>query len=109
MKNVYLAAAIIGFLFPNSLVFIESIETGNYLLYADIPATIRQMFANRISTIFSIDLLFGVLVFLVWTFQESKTYQLPKIWIIWSITFLFGFASGFPLFLYWKAYHIKAE
>jgi hypothetical protein len=61
-KSLYLNLTIIGFILPTIFVVIESIETGNYLLYADPVATINGMFANRISTIFSIDLLFGVLV-----------------------------------------------
>jgi len=78
MKNLYLVLAIIGFILPNILVFAESVETGNILLYANPMATINEMFANRISTIFMIDLLFVVVVFFIWSYFQSKKYGIKK-------------------------------
>ena len=63
MKNTYLILAILGFIAPSVLVLLESVETGNILLYTNPLATINGMFANRISSIFMIDLLFAVVVF----------------------------------------------
>ena len=54
MKKTYLILAILGFIAPSILVFIESVETGNILLYAQPLKTIQGMFANRISSIFMI-------------------------------------------------------
>ena len=102
MKNIYLILAIIGFILPNILVGIESIETGNILLYANPLATIEGMFANRISTIFMIDLLFVVLIFFIWSFQEGKKYKIQNVKLVWLLTMLFGLAGGFTLFLYLK-------
>ena len=67
MKRIYLLLSIIGFLAPTFLVIMESIETGNILLYTQPIATIEGMFANRISSIFMIDLLVTVMVFFVWS------------------------------------------
>ena len=100
MKTLYLVLAIIGFLLPNTLVFFESIESGNILLYAHPLETIQQMFANRISSIFAIDLLFGVFVFFIWSYQTAKHFSFKSLVGIWIVTLLFGFACGFPLFLY---------
>ncbi|MEL6534851.1 MAG: DUF2834 domain-containing protein [Bacteroidota bacterium] len=100
MKKVYFVLTIIGFALPNFLVAQESIETGNILLYLDLPATMAGMFANRISTIFMIDLLVAVLVFILWSYQESKQLKIKGIGWIWLTTFLFGLGGGFPLFLY---------
>ena len=100
MKNIYLLLAIIGFILPTIFVIFESVETGNILLYTNPLATIEGMFANRISTIFIIDLLFGVLVFMIWSYRESKAHGIKNIGVVWLLTFLFGFAGGFPLFLY---------
>ena len=60
MRKVYLTLAILGFILPTVFVAIESIETGNILLYADPMATLNGMLANRISFIFAIDLFFAV-------------------------------------------------
>ena len=103
MKKYYLFLAIVGFLLPNYLVLLESIQTGNILLYTNPIATFEGMFSNRISTIFIIDLLFGVFVFFIWTYQVYKEGSMRVLFLIWTITLLFGFACGLPLFLYLRA------
>lgn len=100
MKNIYLTIAIIGFIAPSILVLQESLETGNYLLYVDPIATVKGMFANRITSIFMIDLLFSVAVFFIWTYNESKKYNIKNIGLVWGLTMLLGLAGGFPYFLY---------
>ncbi len=102
MKKVYLILAIIGFILPNYLVFLESVETGNIMLYADIPHTFQQMFANRIATIFMIDLLWAVLIFFLWSYHDSKVHQVKKVYWVWLSTMLLGLAGGFPLYLYFR-------
>ena len=100
MKTIYLILCLIGFLLPNVLVVMESIETGNVLLYTNPAATFEAMFANRISTIFAIDLLFAVLVFFIWSFRESRKHQVRSLGLVWALTMLLGLAGGLPLFLY---------
>ena len=102
MKKTYLILAIIGFILPSILVSIESLETGNILLYANPIATINGMFANRISSIFMIDLLFAVLVFFIWSYSEGKKYKIKKVGLVWLMTMLLGLAGGLPLFLYMR-------
>ena len=94
--------AIVGFVSPSILVTIESVETGNILLYTNPIATIEAMFANRISTIFMVDLLFAVLVFFVWSYSEAKRHGIEKLYLVWALTMLFGLAGGFPLFLFMR-------
>lgn len=102
MKKFYLIMAIIGFIAPNILVVIESFETGNILLYANPIATIEGMFANRISSIFMIDLLYTVLIFFVWTYIDGKKNGVKKLGVVWFLTMSLGLAGGFPLYLYLK-------
>ena len=102
LQKLYLILAIIGFIAPNILVFIETVESGNILLYTNPLATIEGMFANRISTIFMIDLLFTVLVFFAWTYYDGKTNGVKRIGVVWILTMLFGLAGGFPFYLYLK-------
>lgn len=102
MKKLYLILAILGFIAPTILVFFESVETGNILLYANPMATMEGMFANRISTIFMIDLLFAVTVFFVWSYASRGSMPMKKLGMVWALTMLFGLAGGFPLFLYLK-------
>jgi hypothetical protein len=102
MKKIYLLLTLIGFILPTVFVTLESIETGNILLYANPLATIEGMFANRISTIFSIDLFMALFVFFIWSYTQSKKHDIKQIWIVWLLTMLFGLGGGFPLFLYLK-------
>jgi hypothetical protein len=100
MKVIYIILTILGFIAPNIFVTMESIETGNILLWLDPAATITGMFENTISTAFIVDLLFVVYVFFFWTYKEGKRLQIKRVWIIWALTMLFGMAGTLPLFLY---------
>ena len=100
MKTVYLILTVLGFTAPNILVTKVGIETGNFLLYSDIPATISGMFANDISSAFVVDLLVTVVVFFFWTHAESRRLGMNAPWLIWVLTMLFGLSGTLPLFLY---------
>ena len=100
MKRLYLILTVIGFILPGIFVVKVSVETGNILFYADIPATTNGMFANDIATAFMLDLLFVVSLFMVWTYREAKQKGLKWVGLVWLWTFAFGIASGLPLFLY---------
>lgn len=100
MKNVYLFLAIVGFITPNVLVFYESVETGNILLWLDPQATINGMFGNRIASAFVLDLLVVVLVALLWMIIEGRKLGIKNTWVYVALTFLFGLAGTLPLYLY---------
>lgn len=85
MKTIYLILAIAGFIAPNIFVAIESIESGNILLWFDPKATMNGMFANKISTAFIVDLLVAVLVFFIWTYHEATKNKIRNILIIWVL------------------------
>lgn len=100
MKKLYLALAVIGFIVPNIFVAIESVKTGNVLLWLDPAATVNGMFGNRISSAFILDLLITVIVFFIWAHHEGKKYGMKNVWKYWLLTLLFGRAGSLPLFLY---------
>jgi len=102
MKKLYLILAIVGFILPNIFVLKVSIETGNILLWTDIPTTFYAMFANDIASAFMTDLFYMVVLFMIWSYQEAKQHNIPNYWYTWILTFAFGIAGGFPLFLYLK-------
>lgn len=102
MKKIYLFLSFIGFIVPNILVVIETVESGNIMLYADPTATFEGMFTNRISTIFAIDLLISVLVFFIWTYVDGRRKGVKKIGLVWILTMLFGLAGALPLYLYYR-------
>jgi hypothetical protein len=100
MKNVFLFLAIVGFIAPNILVFNESVETGNILLWLDPRATLNGMFGNRIAAAFVTDLLCVVWAALIWIVYESKKLGMKNSWMYVVLTLLFGLAGPLPLFLY---------
>lgn len=102
MKRTYLILTIIGFILPNIFVTKVGLETGNILLWTDIPTTFQQMFANDIPTAFMLDLFFIVGLFLFWSYREAKKYQMKQWGFVVLFTFAFGIASGLPLFLFFR-------
>ena len=109
MKNLYLLLTIVGFITPNILVFNESIDTGNILLWFDPQATLNGMFANRISSAFVIDLLLVVLAVLIWIVVEAKRLGMKNSWLYVPLTFVFGVAGPLPLFLYHREKFIHSN
>jgi Terpene cyclase DEP1 len=102
MKNSYLLLAVIGYAATLPLMLIESAETSNWLLLAKPMLTWNGLFANRISTIFALDLLPAVLTFLVWVTVECKRHSMRHVWAWWLGTLLFGLGGALPLFLYFR-------
>ncbi len=100
MKKTYLILTIIGTILPNIFVILEGIKSGNYFLYTNIIDTFNGMFANHISSAFITDLLFIVILFLIWSYKEAKQHTIKRLPFIWLYTFVFGIAGGLPLFLY---------
>ncbi len=109
MKNTYLVLTIIGTILPNIFVVMESLNTGNILLYRFPVDTFNGMFANNISSAFMVDLLFIVVLFLVWSFRESKKHRIKHVMLIWVYTFAFGIAGGLPLFLFFREKSIEVK
>ncbi len=102
MKTTYLLLTSIGTILPNIFVVQESLLTGNYFLYRYPIDTFNAMFVNHISSAFVTDLFFIVILFLIWTYKESKRLQIKRVYLLWIYTFAFGIAGGLPLFLYFR-------
>lgn len=102
MKNKYLTLTVIGTLLPNIFVFMEGLTSGNWTLYRFPLDTFKGMFANYISSAFITDLLFLVILFMLWSWVEGKKEGMStsKTLLVWGYTFLLGLAGGLPLFLY---------
>jgi len=107
MKRIYLLLAVVGTILPNIFVLKESISSGNIMLYARPVDTFYAMFANNVSSAFMVDLLFVVMLFLLWTYREAKQFQMKRVWLIWIYTFAFGIAGGLPLYLWYRMDYSK--
>ena len=107
MRKLYLILAVLGYLAPNLLMLLETIENKNILLWTKPSETITALFVNRISTIFAIDLLFAVFVFFIWLMIEGKRLNMRNTWKYIVFTLLFGLAGTFPLFLWAREKYLK--
>ncbi len=99
---MYLILTVIGTILPNIFVLKETFTSGNIMLYSRPIDTFQSMFATNISSAFITDLLFIVVLFLIWSYRESRKHNIKNTWLVWLYTFAFGIAGGLPLFLYWK-------
>jgi hypothetical protein len=109
MERVYLGLAIVGFLVPNTVTLIESVQTGNILFWADPARTTAELFANRTSTAFALDLLATAVVALIWMTREAARVGIERVWRFWVLTLLFGLGGILPLFLYLRERRLAAR
>lgn len=107
MERVYLGLAIVGFLIPNTLALIESVQTGNILFWTDPARTTSELFSNRTSSAFALDLFGAAIVALIWMTQEAHRVGIGRVWRFWALTLLFGVAGTLPLFLYLRERRLR--
>jgi hypothetical protein len=94
-KNVYLFLCILGAALPYSQFIPWIIEHG-----PNIELLMRQLFANRISAFFGLDVLVSAVV-LVWFVRvEGKRLGMRRLWLPIAGVFAIGVSFGLPLFLY---------
>lgn len=102
MQRVYLGFAILGFLVPNVFTVMESVETGNILFWTNPALTMSELFINRTSTAFALDLILVAIVALVWMTYEARRVGIARVWRFWILALLFGVSGTLPLFLYFR-------
>lgn len=99
MFRIYIMLAVIGFIAPGIPMIRESIETGNILFWTQPDRTTSELFANRTSTAFALDLFAVVLVAFIWMWHEAKRVGMGGVWRYWILAALFGLGGTLPLFL----------
>jgi uncharacterized protein DUF2834 len=109
MERVYLVLAVVGFFVPNTVTLIESVETGNILFWTQPARTLSELFVNRTSTAFALDLVAAAVVALVWMTHEAARVGIGKVWRFWVLTLLFGLGGTLPLFLYFRERRLAAR
>jgi hypothetical protein len=97
---LYLGLAVVGYLAPGIPMLQESVLTGNALFWADPARTLHELFVNRTSTAFALDLAGVVVAALVFMTIEARRLHLRGIWRYWLLTALFGIGGTLPLFLW---------
>ena len=94
-RHFYLVCCVLGLLVPYSQFVPWLLEHGlNITLFC------RELFANRISAFFAIDVIISAIV-LIWFIQsEGKRLRVRLLWLPTVGTLVVGVSFGFPLFLF---------
>jgi len=94
-KTLYLALCVVGAVLPYSLFIPFLLEHG-----LDFRLIVEQMFSNRISGSFALDVIVSSIVFWVFVFVEGRRAELGSFWAPIAANVIVGLSLGLPLFLY---------
>lgn len=100
-KYVYLALFIVGSIVPY-LAFVPWVMDHG----VDISRLVEELFANRISAFFGLDVIIATIVFWVFINWEGKRVGVP-LWPPIIASLLIGVSSALPLFLFLRECRIQ--
>jgi hypothetical protein len=96
MKNLYLALFVLGCVLPLSQLAPWVAAHGGL----DLRLFLADLFANRISAFFALDVIVSAVVVLAWTWEERR--RLRHAWAPVVATLLIGVSAGLPLLLFMR-------
>ena len=96
LRHLYLVLALIGLILPYWQ-FASWIVEHRAM---NIPLFIRDMFANQISTFFTLDVIVSAIVLIVFILNEGRRLGMRILWLPVIATLLVGVSLGLPLLLY---------
>jgi len=101
-KTIYLALCVIGTALPYW-------QFGPWLLQhgLNLPLLARQLFANRISAFFGMDVIVSAIVLIRFARVEAARLQVQRWWLAVMAVFTVGVSLGLPLFLYLRELKIE--
>jgi hypothetical protein len=97
MKTVYLALFVVGCVLPLSQ-FLPWVTAHGL----DPRLFVSELFANRISSFFGLDVIVSAVVLLAWMWDERRRRRLRQAWLPAAATVLIGVSAGLPLLLYMR-------
>ncbi len=96
-RHFYLVCCVLGLVLPYSQFMPWVLEHG-----LNITLFFRELFANRISALFAMDVIVSAIV-LIWFIQsEGKRLRVRLLWLPTVGTLVVGVSFGSPLFLFLK-------
>ena len=104
MKTLYLILMGLGLIIPYSLFLPFFAEHG-----MDISLMMDQLFANRISSFFAMDLMISAVAAISFMIYQGIKIKMKIFWIPVACTVLIGLSFAFPLYLYLREVHLKVE
>lgn len=96
LRHLYLMFAVIGLLLPYSqlIPWIAEYHALNMSIF------LRDLFANRVSAFFAMDVVVSAVVLIAFIQTEGKRLSMPLLRLPIVGTLLVGVSLGLPLFLY---------
>ena len=103
LRHLYLAFAVIGLVLPYSQ-FVPWIAEHHAL---NMSIFLRDLFANRISAFFAMDVIVSAVVLISFIQTEGKRLAMRFLWLPTVAVFLVGVSLGLPLFLYLRQMQLE--
>lgn len=102
IQYLYLLLCILGVVLPYSQLvpFLQAHGLNGRLL-------VEQLFANRVSGFFGLDVIVSSLVLWVFVFSEGRRRQMKHLWAYVICSLLVGVSLALPLFLYMRERHMN--
>jgi hypothetical protein len=101
-KTIYLALCFLGALLPYWQFVPWAIQHGmNLSLFS------RELFANRISAFFGLDVLVSAVVLIIFMRLEGERLNIPRRWLPVLAVLLVGVSLGLPMFLYMRELRLE--
>ncbi len=96
LRHLYLLFALVGLILPYSQ-FVPWMMEHHGL---NVPLFIRDLFANRISAFFAMDVIVSAVLLISFIQIEGRRLGMRLLWLPTLGVFLVGVSLGLPLFLY---------
>jgi hypothetical protein len=105
LRHIYLFLFILGVVLPYWYFVPWFLENG-----LNVRLFFAELFANRISASFGMDITVSTVVLLLFATFETLRLKMRRAWFVIALVFLgtfgAGVSSGFPLFLYLRQKHL---
>lgn len=104
MKYVYLLLLVLGTVLPLSQFFPFVTRYG-----LNVNLFFSQLFANRISSFFAMDVLVSAVVIIIFTAYESRRLNISNTWICYAGLVFAGVSCALPLFLFMRENRLRSK
>jgi Protein of unknown function DUF2834 len=94
-RHFYLVCCVLGLVLPYSQFVPWLLEHG-----VNVTLFFRELFANRISAFFAMDVIVSAIVLIWFILSEGKRSRIRLLWLPTVGTLIVGVSFGLPLFLF---------
>ncbi len=104
VQVIYFLLCILGFVLPYSQFIPFTLEHG-----LDIKLFFEQLFANKISGFFGMDVIVSSLTLWAFVFWEGARLKMQNLWVYVACNLLVGVSLGLPLFLLMRQRQLEQQ